>query len=68
MSNDHICKVINDKAHDLQDPYAHVHHTFVADIQLLMPADYIACYQTQKNLGECINILVTYFLYAICIG
>ena len=36
-----ICKIINDRAYDLQDPAAHVRHATVADIQLLMPAEYV---------------------------
>ena len=36
-----ICKVINDRAYDLQDPTCHVRHASMADIQLLMSAEYI---------------------------
>ena len=36
-----FCKVINDRAYDLQDPTGHVRCTTVAEIQLLMPAKYI---------------------------
>ena len=41
MPNFHICKVINDRAYDLQDPAGHVTCVSVADVQLLMPAEYI---------------------------
>ena len=41
MPNFHICKVINYRAHDLQCPTGHVQHASVADIQLLMPAEYL---------------------------
>ena len=41
MSNFHICKVINDRPYDLQNPSGHVCHNFVEDIQLLIPAEYI---------------------------
>ena len=40
MCNLHICKVINDKAQELQGTTSHVRHSSVADIQLLMPAEY----------------------------
>ena len=41
MSNIRICKVINPRAYDLQDPSSHICCTTVADIQLLMSAEYI---------------------------
>ena len=36
-----ICKVIYGRAYDLQDPAGHIRHAMVADIQLLMYAEYI---------------------------
>ena len=36
-----ICKVINDRAYDLQDPTGHFRWTAGTDIQLLMPAEYV---------------------------
>ena len=41
MPNFHICKVINDKAYDLQDPTGHVRCGSVANVKLLKPAEYI---------------------------
>ena len=41
--NFRVCKVINDKAYDLQNPTGHVQHAAVANIQLLMPAQCIVC-------------------------
>ena len=41
MLHFHICKVNNDRAYDLQDPTGHARCTTLADIQLLMPAEYI---------------------------
>ena len=46
MPNFHICKVISDRANDLQDPTDHVRCTAAANIQLVMSVEYIACYQT----------------------
>ena len=41
MANFTIGKVLNDRAHDWQDPSGHVQWTAVADIHLLMPAENI---------------------------
>ena len=41
MSDFHSCEVINNRAYDLQEPSCHIHHASVADIQLLMPPEYI---------------------------
>ena len=41
MPNFYVCKMINDKAYDLQDKTCHVRLASVADIHLLMPAEYI---------------------------
>ena len=41
MPDFHICKVINNRPYDFEDPTGHVQHASVADIQLLMPAEYI---------------------------
>ena len=41
MPNFCICKVIYDRPYDLQNPTGNVRHDAVADIQLLMPAEYI---------------------------
>ena len=38
----HICKAINDRAYDLENPSDHVHHASVADIQFLIPPNYIS--------------------------
>ena len=43
MPNFHNCKGINDKAYDLCNPTDHVSCASVADIQLVMPAEYIVC-------------------------
>ena len=40
MPNFCLCKVINDRSYDLQDPTVHVIHSSMADLQLLMPTDY----------------------------
>ena len=36
-----ICKVISERMYDSQDPTGHVKRTAIADIQLLMPVEYI---------------------------
>ena len=41
MSNVQICKVINEKDYDLQNPYGHINEASVADIHLLILAKYI---------------------------
>ena len=41
MLNSHICKVIHDRAYDLQDPTDYVRCATLAKIQLFMPAEYI---------------------------
>ena len=41
MPNFCICEVINDRAYNLWDLTDHVRLTSVADIQLLMPTEYI---------------------------
>ena len=41
MPDFHTCKVINDMAYNLQDTTGHVRCTYVADIKLFMPAEYI---------------------------
>ena len=41
MPNFHICKVANERVYDLQDSTGHIRCTSVADIQLLMTAEYI---------------------------
>ena len=41
MCNSPICKVINDMMHDLQEPYGNIYCLSVAEIQVLMPAEYI---------------------------
>ena len=41
ITNFRICKIINDRAYDLQDLTGNVGHAVIADIQLLMPAEYI---------------------------
>ena len=61
MSNFFICKVINDRAYDQQDPTGHVRCTSVADFQLLMTAKYIASIlpdirafgQVYKYINDC---------------
>ena len=40
MPNFHICKGINNRAYDLQDLTGSVKCAAVADIQLIMPAEY----------------------------
>ena len=61
-----MCKVINDRAYDLQDQADHDRHAVVADMQLLMPAEYIInMLANVKYLDKHANIYMNPPLYQI---
>ena len=60
---------MNNRAYDLQDPTDHVRHAVVADMQLLMPAEYIVNMLTNvKHLDKHASIYMNPPLYQIYNG